>query len=147
MSEFIGNGWKMGHAPDGMRAERLKYRTEDGEWVAFHRPEPVPPLPTEQNTVIEVTWRDDLPLLVNRLVLMGEWRLVGSQRVFETNDLASRITDWKPLSVPMSTVGEVTIVAREQARKETARAVLDRVRAYLGMADDDGLRNIEEDFR
>jgi hypothetical protein len=42
-NEFIQwlerNAWVEGHAPEGVRAERLKYRTEDGEWRYFHKPE------------------------------------------------------------------------------------------------------------
>lgn len=35
----------------------------------------------------------------------------------------------------------------KRVRRETAEAVLDRVREYLGMADDDGFRDIAREFR
>lgn len=34
-----GPGWTAGPAPEGVRSERMKYRTEDGEWQPYHRTE------------------------------------------------------------------------------------------------------------
>lgn len=85
----------------------------------------VPPLPTEQYTVIKALWE---PAGEYRMILDGEsWYFVGTDDRLMPETLAAKIRGWEPLSEPRAVSLERMVERDMQVRKATAKTVLDRV--------------------
>jgi len=110
---------------------------------------PVPPLPTEPYTVIRVTWKPPYEERPDVLMLVNDghsWQCYGQHDT--PRYLADRISAFEVLSERRAVIAkavraeffaDVSVDARhdrENVRRETAKAVLDRISDEL----DDGMR-------
>jgi hypothetical protein len=106
------------------------------------------PLPTEQHTVIVVTWTDpSVPGFDLTLNDADEWvNLLHHTRIAAV-DLQALITDWTPLARPEAYNLKVMREWEAITRKATVAAVLASIREKpLGYRPQDVAAEIEEEF-
>lgn len=157
MSDFNpGSGWREYSLNDmardeenclvlyggGMRPDRVWYPEE-----------PVPPLPTEPYTVIRVRWAEKIHRPDVLVLRGGTWDGLGWNWAESVEEVQARITGFEVLARPTVTDEAWATIrreAREEAerdvadheerhgekmkaivRRETAKAVIDRVRIHL----------------
>ncbi len=149
MSDFDpGEGWREATVDDVNRSKtdalifdglaRKRY------WV---REEPVPPLPTENDTTILAAFR--LGDFTRLHLVDGYWHTViaPKEQTWTPDSLAKSITGFEVLAMPPARVHELPMRTDEQIRRETAKAVLDRVRqARAELRGDATLNRIAREF-
>lgn len=119
-----GDGWRRASHEEWVEADVSLALNERGGGVTYWvREAPVPPLPTEPYTVIRVEWKEGLRRDARELVRWSAtWE--SEDNLLAPEELANRITGFEVLAEPCSQhYGHEDI---EEARRETAQAVLDR---------------------
>lgn len=116
-------------------------------WV---REEPVPALPTAPYTVIRVTWAAAKEPGVLTLTAAHHWVSLGGD-AYRHDFVAEQISGFEVLAEPHRDLGEYTQGAVDTmlrlARRETAKAVLDRLQDLRGLKyGDRDIQTVRDEF-
>ena len=123
MTDFDpGEGWRRVTAFTGHTGERIQWWSGT-EWHNWIREEPVPPLPTEPYTVIRCSYPTSESVRVR--LPNGTWNGQSDDYV------RAELTGFEVLAEPRDVNDERYVKGYDAARRETAKAVLDRILPYV----------------